>query len=47
MCNHTLTRSDISKIFTKEDFTKELNGVEELYDKIKYPSNKYIQLHIV
>lgn len=32
--NHTLTHPDMSKISTKEAFTKELNGVEELYEQI-------------
>lgn len=32
--NHTLTHPDMSKISTKESFSKELQGVEEMYEKI-------------
>lgn len=32
--NHTMTHPDMSKISTKEAFTKELNGVEALYEQI-------------
>ena len=32
--NHTMTHPDMSGISSKDDFLKQLNGVEELYESV-------------